>query len=63
MVTQMIAISSGRWSARLCFWSMKPAVLPETSARVAAGGARSRIAFTVSCDSSETAGPASAKLA
>ena len=42
----MIATTSGACSIRLCFWSMKPAVLPETRAAVAPGGPRSRIAVT-----------------
>ena len=58
-----IATTSGRWSIRLCFWSMNPAVLPETRAAVAAGGGRSRIAWTVSWAAAETAGSARAKLA
>ena len=46
VVAAMIATSSGRCSTRLCFWSRKPAVLPETSAVVAAGGVSARIAST-----------------
>ena len=63
VVSEMIATSSGRWSMRLCFWSMKPAVLPETSVVAAAGGASERIALTLSCELPESAGPVRAKLA
>ena len=37
MVRAMIATTSGACSSRLCFWSMKRAVLPETSTVARAG--------------------------
>ncbi len=47
VVAATIATTSGACSSRLCFWSMKLAVLPETSDVAAPGGLRARISSIV----------------